>query len=201
MTIENLTNQVASDLRRTDVTADASSEVVMAIKHYAHKPWWFTETQVNITTSASVESYPVPADFASENYMEIQRSNGEYYELYHMHLNDLQRKNEGINTNGYPENYTIYGKDLKLAFIPDQQYVVRMFYDRTYTDLTASASNVFTTELAPLVRARAAYRVAMNKLHDAEKAAIYKAMEKEAYDELRGKHNTYVGSGFVRAWR
>lgn len=201
MTVETITNDVLSDLRRTDLTAEASSEVCAAIRYYAHKPWWFTETQTNITTSASVESYPLPADFASETYLEIQRSNGEYYELYHMHLNDLRRKNEGINTNGYPENYTIYAKNLSLAFIPDQEYVVRMYYDRTYSTLSASASNVFTTELAPLIRARAAEKVALTKMHDTEKGAIFSQVKMSEYSELRNKHNQYVASGKVRAWR
>lgn len=201
MSVESITAKVLSDVRRTDLTADASAEVCEAIRYYAHKPWWFTETQTNITTSASVESYPLPADFASENYLEIQRSNGAYYELYHMHLNDLQRKNEGINTNGYPEHYTIYGRNLKLAFIPDLQYVVRMFYDRTYSTLSSSASNVFTTELNPLIRARAAYKVAFNRMHDVDLANIFKTVEGEEYKELRTKHGQYVGSGFARAWR
>ena len=200
-TVATVISEVSEDLRRSDLTADISSAVCEAIRYYAHKPWWFTETQWLVTTTASVEAYMLPADWRGENYMEIQRSNGEFYELYHMHFNDLRRKNEGINTNGYPENYSIYAKQLYLGFIPNQAYVVRAFYDRGYTELTASASNVFITELRPLIRHRAAYKTALTKMHDTELAAIMKQGENEQWANLREEHNQRIQSNKVRAWR
>ena len=200
--ISEIIADVTKDIRRTDLTADVSAEVCSALRYYSPKPWWFAETSYDFTTTASTEAYMLPADWRGENYMEIQRSNGEFYELYHMHLNDLRRKNEGINTNGYPENYTIYDKQVYLGYIPNQAYVVRMWYDKGIGDeLSATYSSDFTTELRELVRYRAGHKVASVRMHDTELANTLKAQEMDEWDQLRSEHTQRVGSNRVRAWR
>lgn len=200
MTIERLITNVLDDVRRTDLTAEASAEVCNSIRHYAEKTWWFTEHTASFTTTSSVGAYLLPADFKRIAYAEVQRSSGEWIELYPRHIDEIQYKNQGISHTGYPEYYTIYGQEMRLAYIPDTAYTIRLFYERTYTDLTAQASNVWTLNLEPLIQARASYRVAMSKLHDAELATFYKTMESEELSLAREKHEGRILSGFTKVW-
>ena len=201
MKISDLITRVGNDVRRTDVSADASSAVCEALRHYGNRPWWFNESTGTFTTTASVGAYLLPSNMKRINYVEVQRSSGEWLEVYHYHIDQIQQKNEGINHTGYPEYYTVYGQEMRLAYIPDTQYLVRYFYEQKPENLSASASNVFTMNLEPVIRSRAAWLIAKGILHDGELAQHYKDMEIDSYASLEREHEQYVGSGKIKPWR
>jgi thiamine phosphate synthase YjbQ (UPF0047 family) len=47
-TLAELVNEVSDDIAREDLTSQCSDAVVMAIRHYDHKRWWFNEASQHL---------------------------------------------------------------------------------------------------------------------------------------------------------
>ena len=197
-TLSELINQVCDDLNRDDLTAQCSDAVVMAIRHFDRKRWWFAEGSQTFTTTASVSVYPLASNFRSMDYAEAQWPGENWHELRPRTLAEIKLMNQGQTTTGYPSDFAIYDQAMHLAYTPGGAYVVRYYYQKSLSDLTANGSNEWTTDCKDLVRAHAARTVAMRTLHDMELASAMATIESEEMTRLLDENDRRTSTGFAR---
>ena len=183
-TLHETINAVCDDLNRTDLTAQASDAVVMAIRHFDRKRWWFSESSATFTTTSTTSTYPLATDFRAMDYVEVRWPGDNWQELKSRDFGTVKRMLEGQTVTGYPEVYALRDSSLELAYQPNSEYLVRYYYLKALTDLTAEASNSWTTDCKDLIRAHAARTVALRTLHDVELAQVLAAVEQEEYQRL-----------------
>ena len=196
-TLSELINAVADDVNRSDMTSNCSDAVVLAIRHYDRKSWWFQEGSATFSTTASVELYPLASNFREMEYVEAKYPGDNWQEVVRCDFPSLKRKLQGVTVTGYPDEYAIYDNALYLGYAPNGSYQVRYYYNKTLTDLTANASNAWTTDGEELIRARAAKKVAMDVLHDAELAGLFEASERDALNSLTDENERRTTTGKI----
>ena len=193
-TLSQLVNEVSDDLARTDLTAQCSDAVVMAIRHYDHKRWWFNEASATFTTTASTTTYALPSDFRAVDYVEARLTGDEVQEVQPLDLPAIKKMLEGTSVTGYPEAYAIRDEKMWLAYTPNDAYTVRLYYLRSLSELTAGASNAWTTDCKDLIRAHASRTVATRTLHDGELASFMSVIEQTELTRLLAENDKRVAT-------
>ena len=179
-----LVNEVADDINRTDLTAQCSAALAMAIRHYDRKRYWFNEGSATFTTTSATSVYALASDFRKMDYVEARWPGDNWQEVNERTFPYIKRMLEGQNVTGYPQDYVLRDRNMWIAYQPNGNYLVRYYYVKALPgDLTASASNVWTVEAPDLIRAKAAKTVALRTLHDLELAATFAEIIDE--EELR----------------
>ena len=196
-TLAELVNEVSDDIARTDLTAQCSDAVVMAIRHYDHKRWWFNEASSTFTTTASTTTYALPSDFRSIDYLEARITGDEFQEVIQHDFPTIKKMLEGSSVTGYPEAFAIRDEKVWLAYTPNDAYTVRMYYIRSLADMTAGASNSWTTDCKDLVRAAASRTVATRTLHDAELVNFMATIEQAELARLLAENDRRVSNSKV----
>jgi hypothetical protein len=195
MTFDELVSAVCDDLNRSDLTAQASDAVSMAIRQYDHRGWWFHETSHTFSTTASTAVYPLPADFRSMDLVRIRQPGGDWQEVIPASFSAVQRMLEASATTGYPDYYAIYNSELYLGVAPNGGYEARLYYRRGLGEMSGGASNAWTTDAQDLIRAAAAKTVAIRKLHDPELASMFGSVESSEYVRLLAENDKRVSTG------
>lgn len=194
-TLSELINAVCDDLNRDDLTAQCSDAVVMAIRHFDSKRWWFSEGSATFTTTSTTSAYPLATDFRDMDYMEVSLPGDNWQEVKETDFPTIRQMLQGQTVTGYPDKFAIYDQAVHLAYQPNDAYQVRYYYTKTLADLTAAGSNAWTTDCRELIQARAAKRVALTTLHDAELASMFAPVEDEAYRRLLDENDRRTSSG------
>ncbi len=193
-TLAELVNEVSDDIAREDLTSQCSDAVVMAIRHYDHKRWWFNEASSTFTTTASTTTYALPSDFRAIDYIEARITGDEFQEVKPYDFPAIKKMLEGTSVTGYPEAFAIRDEKLWLAYTPNDAYTVRMYYIRALEDLTAGASNAWTTDCKDLIRAAASRTVATRTLHDAELVNFMATIEQTELTRLLAENDRRVAT-------
>ena len=173
MTLEVLINDVADDLNRTDLTAQCSDAVVMAIRHYDQRRWWFNEGSATFTCTAT-STYSLPSDLRDLDYAEVRLSGGTRSRLKSRSFSEVKQMLESTS-NGDPSVYAVYDNDIYLYQFPDgtaNGRVVTLYYVKNLANLTATGSNVWTGEYQYLIRhAAAAYHAVVARSSTVRKSS------------------------------
>ena len=196
-TLAELVNEGSDDIARTDLTAQCSDAIVMAIRHYDHKRWWFNEASSTFTTTASTTTYALPSDFRAIDYLEARITGDEFQEVIQHDFPTIKKMLEGSSVTGYPEAFAIRDEKVWLAYTPNDAYTVRMYYIRSLADMTAGASNSWTTDCKDLVRAAASRTVATRTLHDAELVNFMATIEQTELARLLAENDRRVSNSKV----
>ena len=197
MTIEILANDVGDDLNRTDLTAQCSAAVMMAIRHYDQRRWWFNEGSATFTATAT-STYNLPTDFRGMDYAEVRLSGGTRSRLRERDFATVKQLLEATS-NGDPSVYALYDNDIWLYQFPDgtaNGRVVTLYYIKNLAAITASGSNIWTGENQHLIRAAAAKTVALRTMHDPDLAAFFAQIEHDLLNTLIGENERRVTTGF-----
>jgi len=196
MNLGELINAVGDDLNRTDLTSQCSDAVVMAIRHYDRKRWWFAETSYTFTTTSNTAVYSLPTNYREMDYVEVQDTGGRWSELSPATFSEVRKANEATAT-GLPDTYAIRDSKIHLANQPDLPYTVKLWYCKALGTLSASASSAWTTDCADLIRAHAAETVAMRTLHDGELAQYMREVKSSEYMRLLEENDRRVSNDKV----
>lgn len=183
-TLSQLINKVCDDLRRTDITAQVSDSVVLAIAHFDSGRWWFNESTNTFTTSASVTAYILPSNYIKTDFLEVTLPGNNAQEVRRRDYGTIRRMLEGNSPLGYPMYYAVRNQEIHLAYRPNTAYVVTHHYVKVLDPLTANGSNNWTTDGEELIRARAAKMTALRTLHDPDLASQFKPIEDEALSDM-----------------
>jgi len=194
-TLTELINEVCDDLNRDDLTAQCSDAVVMAIRHFDSRRWWFGEGSATFTTTSTISAYPLATDFRDMDYMEVSLPGGNWKEVKETDFGTVRTMLQGQTVTGYPDKFAIYDQAIHMAYQPNDAYQVRDYYTKTLADLTATGSNAWTTDCRELIRARAAKSVALRTLHDAELASVFAGIEDDETRSPREENDRRTSSG------
>lgn len=198
-TMSTIIAQVLDDLYRTDLTSQATTAIIDAVKHYERKPWWFMEERATSSTVAGQEYYALPADFGVMDSLVINIGSTKY---------PLTRRSQEqiddwaeVSATGAPTDYALYDQQIRLWLVPNDTYTMTMSYRAKLPELTAAASNAWTNICGELIRRRAAADLAFTILQDADRAAGFVALANDLYRELRSEHNQRVMPSHTRKRR
>lgn len=103
----------------------------------------------------------------------LQEVGGTYYQLDEAGIDLVIRRNVNDNP-GLPLNYAWFDQKIYFYPIPDQTYVIQVYYEKYYTDLSAAGdSNDFTTnpEAEQLIEQEVEYQIYSTIILDMEMAA------------------------------
>ena len=198
MTLEVLINDVSQDLNRTDLTAECSDAVVMCIRHYDQRRWWFNEGSATFTATAT-STYRLPSDFRDLDYAEVRLSGGTRSRLRPRSFTEVKQLLESTS-NGDPSIYAIYDNAMWLYQFPDSTAngrVVTLYYVKNLASMTASGSNMWTGEYQYLIRHAAAKTVALRTIHDPDLADMFARLEGSELERMIAENERRVTTGFA----
>lgn len=104
----------------------------------------------------------------------LQEASGTYYQLDEAGIDVILQRNVNDNP-GLPLNYAWFNEKMYFYPTPDQVYVVQVYYEKYYTDLSAAGdSNDFTTnpEAEQLIENEVEYQIYKTILLDDERAQM-----------------------------
>tara|TARA_R110000796_G_scaffold65782_2_gene151815 strand:+ start:25216 stop:26118 length:903 start_codon:yes stop_codon:yes gene_type:complete len=132
----------------------------------------------------------------------LQEKGGTYYELKEVGIDVIAKRNVNDNP-GLPLSYAWFDSQLYLYPTPDQIYVVDIFYQQYYADLSADAdTNDFTInyEAENLIEQEAEYQLYNTTILDTSMAQKCLIARDEALSTCRQVTNNFIGRhGKIRA--
>jgi len=197
MSFGSIRNDVLDELFKTgSLTAQAENHIKKAIEHYKYDAFWFNEQISTAQTIAGQEYMALPDDYGDDFNLSIT-INTNSYPLKRRTFKEMEELYvSSQDYNGYPQDYCLFKRELRLGPIPAQAWKLTMAYRRFPLDLSASAdTNIFTDNAENLILSRAASTVSGRILRDQKRAVEFKALEKEARQKLSGTTARYVMRG------
>lgn len=199
-TDNQLVSEIATELKRTDLTSEIQTAVLDAIAFYERRRWWFNEQNtIQFVTVPNTERYSSTdiGQVVKIDLVQITVS-GTQYPVFPRPYQIVKAMNEDSGDVGEPDLYSWYGKKIYFASIPDQSYTVNVSGHIALPLLTfTGAENEWTTLCKDLIKSRAKWDVAANQLKDDVAAAASKQREQEAVDSLTSRNTRSTMSGFV----
>lgn len=190
-TFGTMQDRIADELARTDLTSQIQKAIVSAVKYYQRKPFFFSESQFTLTTSASQEYYGVSDNSNIPNLSAIDSVRitvgTTTYTLEKRDFAYIDQISSSTNTTADPTDYTYYAKQLR--FYPKPSAARTIVVSGTFATATLSAttdSNYWTTDGEELIRSRATWYLYKNVIKDREQAEDWKETELEALATIRG---------------
>lgn len=201
-TYADMRTRIGDEIADTTLTSQVNLAILSAIKHYSKERWYFTETSANQTCASGTQGYNLPGDFKAMERVRVTFPIGttSYYGLDYISFNELNAMTTVGTLIGPPAKYCIYAQQILLWPIPDASYVLTEYYENELTTLSAdSDTNAWLVDGEELIRARAKWDIYLNTIHEPEEAQICKAIEMEAYNQLRGSSTDRTVKGRIRA--
>lgn len=190
---------------------EAKQAIIDAIQDYDDETFWFsqdkyvtaTDVTSNTVSGEEYKAFPTAPDLLTLQSLRIRPAGAtDTYQLAREHWETLeQAATPSSLSTGTPFRYAVRGELVRLDPIPDSSshtlYWAGIY--RPSTELTiasgTSATNVWMTEGASLIRNRAKKIVARDTLVDGPRAAAAEVAELEALDILRKKTNRRLMTG------
>ena len=202
-TLKTVTNQLLDELARTgQLTSQAATYINQSIKHYQNKTFWFNEKTIEFSTTASGEYINLTSDFANEYGLNI-RINTNNYPLNRKTMQEMDELYISAgNYTGYPQDYAIFNRQVRLGPVPNGGYPLIMHYKRRAEQLSAtSATNVMIENADDLVIARAGKLMCGLVLQDTQRAQIFSVAEQEALRSHESDTTQYQMTGYTKRRR
>ena len=193
MSYGTMIDRIEDEIARTDLTSNVKASIISAINFYEREPWWFLEDRSDtFTTSNDQEFYgSVDASWIATvsqiNALTITISANRYRltQRTYQYLEDTSIQATSL---GQPQDYAYYAKQIRLYPIPSEAYQVRASYNKkttTFSD-TADTSN-WLLDAEELIRCRAKWDIFAHVIREVNEAEYLKALEREAYGQLKGE--------------
>jgi hypothetical protein len=195
-TLGELKSRVASELVRTDQGANIAAAIVRAIDHYKGRRFWFNERSATATLDAGEEYLAAP--LVLDGLFVVEGAGA--VRLCEIGQDEMEDLYASGGASQRPSLFARYGDRVRVYPAPDQAYLMRshgVFEMVPALDADGSA-NVWTTEAADLIAARAKLMVARDVIGSAERAAAAMGAEREALRELQRQGVKKLGTGRLR---
>lgn len=200
-TYGTMQTRIENELKRSNLSTDnhITNAIQSAIKHYERERWYFNEatTSTSLTTSASLATYSLPADFMKmDNVMVTQ--NGWKSKSEPMPYIEMDSRDAGnASAKGPPKFWAVYGNLLRHYPIPDSAYVVTISYQKRLTTLSASTdTNAWVDDLEALIRTKAKEIICRDVIRNyemADRLSLY--LRTELYPQARAENDERLMSG------
>ena len=199
-----MTNRIANEIRRTDLTTEIATEVQDAIKFYEAERFWFSESRTNTFNTVASQEFYSSADLAvmpivvhideavitiSGNRYPLNRRDWDYME--HIAMNPV--------TLGQPQDYCYYAEQIRLYPIPQDAYPIRLSGIFQLGTLSTSAdTNAWMVEGQQLIRNMAKMKLHMERTHLTDMAEEAQALVELSLANLRKKNAMRLSAGRQR---
>lgn len=188
-TFSQMRSKIADDLNRSDLTTQINRAINRAINHYKKQRFWFNESTDTFSTVVDQESYGsadgVATDIVEIDEAKITISSSVKPTLTKQTFQYIQEMNYG-NFSSQPTDYAIFQNKIWLYPIPNQVWTITLYYQKSYSDLSADADeNDFTTYAEDLIEARATWWLYKTVIRDKDAADDYKQVELDALTSLQ----------------
>ena len=164
--------------------AQVDAQINSTIDFYENDGFWFTQGLVTLQCQEGQRVLPnIPSDFKmviEPNALVIIQGNIRYPME---HVTPLAFDTIDVDATGRPVWYTYRNGNFELYYIPDQDYDVRLFYRKLFTDLVNdNDTNDFLTYADRLIEYRTLSDLLLDYREDEERAVLY---AQRAEEELR----------------
>ncbi len=192
-------SNIATLLRRDDLTAEIKLAINRAIAHYSTENWpWFETRSTSLTTTASTKTVAVPSDFVYDLSMHVTVNNAKY-PVSKRTMQYVEELYYSDSLEEQPFIYAHFANAFYLYPIPDNTYTLTLLYYAKPAVLTNSTdSNDWTTTAEELIEARAMWWLATAVMRNDQVAASNKGREMDAYSRIRSQATMQASSGKLR---
>ena len=203
-TYGTMQDRIATELKRSNLTARIQEAIQSAIKHYETNRFWFNEKTTTLVTTPSNEDMSLSSDFVELDSIKFVTSTYGHT-LYPRTFQYIEEVNTSVGSyEGIPEDYAIYGDAIKLYPVPDATYTISVSYLYRLSSLSATAdTNAWMTTGEELIRKRAKADIRLNLLEDERTRTELMMMSQLGKDFLTKEeeiaYNNLVSSSVRRA--
>lgn len=205
-TRQDIENEIADDLDRSDLSTQITRAVSAAIRAYRFERLTFNEAyRTTATLSISLASVALSAitpRFRRIDRLRLQRSAGDYLDLYMRDYGWIMSRQD-VPTVSQPVEYCVYNDTLHFDSTADQSYTLLIdglvdLGTGTSGTFTAQSSAAWFNEARQLIRHRAKREIYAHVLKDIELASVAKGGEDDALRTLKAEQNEQNGTGCIR---
>ena len=138
--LDDLKNRIATELKRTDLTAPIADAVGTAIRLYKWRRFAFNETSGTLNTINGTREYDaaagLPTDIIEIDVATVAISATRSYDLESAPFEQVNRWNGANLTTGYPTHYAWHAEKLYLYPTPNDAYTITLRYHADVSDET-----------------------------------------------------------------
>jgi hypothetical protein len=187
--LATLKTQIASDLRRSNLTTEIATAILDAIQDHGAERFYFNDTaRYDFNTVNGTDVYAITAQAPIQEFVKIdliRAQLGSWYDVKEENYNEIERL-YSTPSSGQPFLYAVFGNSLRLFPLPNAVYPIRVFGHYRLIPLTADTqSNSWTTEAKNLIRYSVLKRLFMTPIRDATQAQYFEAAEVRELEYLR----------------
>lgn len=201
-TFGDMQTNIATFLRRDDLSTEIPIAIKRAIKHYTNEPWpWLEERNTSLTTTANTKTVAPPSDFGADLQLLIT-VNSFIYPLCKTTQQQIEEWYVQNDFTNQPSHYSYWDGNFYLYPIPDATYSLTLNYYEDLAELSsASDTNSWTTTAEEMIEARAIWWLASRIMRNMDVANMAKQQELEAYNGVRRRATLTESSGKLKTTR
>lgn len=212
-TLGTMVDRIADELARGDLNNQIADSIRSAVRHYESERWATNEVAAGtVTASSSVEAVTLPSLLTRLDSVSLLL-NSQLLDVDEQHFDTIARWQTGL-VFGQPTDFALYGGQMLLYPIPDQNYTLVLSYTVGNSTLTSTACTCGLLQVGEeMIRSRARADIQINFLRDDGMTAEYTLLaqiglpfyshrERAAYLRLRQQTNRVMATGRLRpsAW-
>lgn len=186
-TLTLLKSRIASDLKRTDLTAHIAYAIADAVDEYKGKHFHFNQARDTFDTVAGTEFYTtssIPTDIGQIDALTLT-TGGNRYLMQRISFDRHEEMAVSTTATGQPSCWSWYAQQLRLYPIPDAVYTLTISYlQRIDLQADDGTETVWTTQAENLIRACAEKILYRDVLQAPQLAATAQSAEAAAYRRL-----------------
>lgn len=205
-TFGTMQTRIATELRRSNLTAEIQDAIQTVIKRYNSKRFWFNEDRsVTFSTVAGQEFYSSSDNANIPNFSQIDavtltRTATDRYPLEPRTFAELEQWSDSSTSTGLPSSWAYYANQLRLYPIPNAVYTVRISGVKRGSTLSATAdTNFWMTDGEELIRTAAKAELYRHVIRGTEQADSLEAKTQRVLGDLRAETAQRLGAGAVVA--
>ena len=199
--------RIESEIHRTNINVAVRSAILSAILHYEEGPAFHFNSERSVASTVDGEKYmllpaepqaPEFVDFLGTHPLQITVNQSTYPLNRRTHdylqLIDL----DAVVGRGIPFDWCYEDNQIRLYPIPQQAYVLTLYYKSKLTPITVDTTdNAWTSAGERLIRAHAKMDIYQNTIHQDNKARTQEGIAQKAYMGLQGIRGRRAISGTV----
>jgi hypothetical protein len=171
-TFGELKSQIASDLRRSNLTTEIATAILDAIRDHDTERFWFNETATyTLNTVDGTDEYTLAAQAPIQEFIKIDKVRTQvgntWFTLYETTWDEMDEAFSSP-TSGQPMDWAFQGNNQFRIFpTPNAVFPIKIFSHYRMVPLTADGdSNEWTTEAKNLIRYTALKRLFAYPIRD-----------------------------------
>ena len=190
--LATLKSRIASEIHRSDQTANIAYAIGDAVNHYKGRRFTFNQTRGTLSTVAGTEFYSTLTDISQIDLI-TATINGRKVVLEQWTYPEMESIATTTNTQSQPWAWAWYDEQIRLYPVPDAVYTLTVSYlQKVDVPGSDSASNIWTAEAEELIRNAAKKRLYRDVLIDPQSAGAAEAAEAEVLRRLTKESNQLV---------